>query len=312
MDSLEFARLLKTAHLSFAGSTVAIGRPEELARLGETESRTDPLGDLKKAVLSLGPWRKGPFNLFGLHLQAYWDAGVRFSRALGLGDQGPARSGLSSGQGSLSRWPAFLAGADVADVGCNNGYYLYRLLEHGVRSATGLDPVAQFEKQFRFLEGLCPAPAIQFRLAGFETLRSFSERFDAIFLMGVLYHHRDPFEILRICRHSLRPGGWLFLETMAVPESLVGSPPLVMVPGSRYLGMKGVWSLPNRAGLAQFLTRAQFRKIEISHEYHGFADQQRTEFAPLPPPGDFLDSSRPGHTREGLPVPVRLHAWAQR
>ncbi len=276
------------------GPFVVMGRPEELGEPGspDHEQRT---AALKHELLELGPWRKGPFRVCGVELHAHWNADVRLSRML----DHPRCAGL-------------LPGTEVLDIGCNNGYYLFRLRAAGARSVLGLDPVQRFEQQFRFLETMVDTQGIRFERAGFAALRGMRATFDVVMLMGVIYHHRSPVEILEAARTALRPRGTLLLETMALPEEVAPDLPLVLVPRSRYLGMKGVWAVPNRTGLEQWLHRAGFRDIEMSREYSGFEDQARTPFADLPLPREFLDPTRPGWTTEGLPSPVRLHAWARR
>lgn len=182
----------------------------------------------------------------------------------------------------------------------------------GVRSAVGLDPVAVFEEQFNFLSSLALVPNTTFERAGYEALRLRPKAYDVIFCLGILYHHPEPIAILRLAREALKPGGMLVIETMAVPERFVGPHSQCLILGSRYLGTKGVWFVPNRPGLANWIRRSGFGDFAISDEYVGFGDQHKTEFAPLPEPGDFLDPAQPNLTVEGLPAPVRLHAWARR
>ena len=309
MNPIELARHLGPTVLTFEGDAVSFGVGSQPP---PAEAPAAP--EVRNALLSLGPWRKGPFRIRGVALDAHWNAGVRWRRALELPPHGREARAAGEAQTDLgtSRWSAALSGADVADIGCNNGYYMYRLLQQGVRSVVGFEPVPQFEAQFRFLEALHPRPELVFQRAGFEALHLNPESYDAVFLMGVMYHHHHPVEILRLCHGSLRRGGVLFIESMAAPEALVGSLPLALVPGPRYLGMKGVWWLPNRAALVRCLERTGFRDIECSREFAGFEDQQQTEFAQLPLPAAFLDPQRPDFTTEGLPAPVRVHVWARR
>lgn len=277
-------------HFAIRAGVVELGLPEELSDAQRSA--------LRQSLAELGPWRKGPFRLYGEEVLAHWDSSVRWQRAL----EAPQQFGLKQR----------LHGAEVLDLGCNNGYYLYRMLGAGVSSAIGFDPVAAFEQQFRFLESISPQSNVAFERKGYQALVDYKERFDLIFCLGILYHHTDPVSILRLCREALRPGGCLVLETMALPEQYSGEQPQCLVPGSRYLGSKGVWFVPNRAALWNLLQRTGWRDAQISGEFAGSDDQSRTRFGDLPAPIEFLDPHRPGFTREGLPAPVRLHAWALR
>src|SRR6056300_1726388 len=54
------------------------------------------------------PWRKGPFDLFGLFIDTEWQSFLKYNLLE----------------------PHFnLKDKRVADVGCNNGYYMFRMLD---------------------------------------------------------------------------------------------------------------------------------------------------------------------------------------
>src|SRR5690606_20268551 len=73
-------------------------------------------GQLRQALLGLAPWRKGPFHLFGLHLDTEWRSDWKWQRVSPHLD---------------------LSGRRVLDVGCGNGYYLWRMLGAGAREEIG-------------------------------------------------------------------------------------------------------------------------------------------------------------------------------
>ncbi|MBU2323874.1 MAG: DUF1698 domain-containing protein, partial [Gammaproteobacteria bacterium] len=62
---------------------------------------------LDSALRGLIPWRKGPFNLFGVHIDTEWRSDWKWQRVAPHLD---------------------LAGKRVLDVGCGNGYYMWRML----------------------------------------------------------------------------------------------------------------------------------------------------------------------------------------
>ncbi|MCB0311323.1 MAG: DUF1698 domain-containing protein, partial [Bdellovibrionales bacterium] len=64
---------------------------------------------LKGAISTVMPWRKGPFELCGVEIDAEWRSDLKWERI---------RDCLDNPSGRI-----------IADVGCNNGYYMFRLLE---------------------------------------------------------------------------------------------------------------------------------------------------------------------------------------
>ena len=75
--------------------------------------------DKINAVLqNLKPWRKGPFNYFGIHVDSEWRSDMKWAR-------------ISSVLGSLQN-------KKVLDVGCGNGYYMWRMLDKGASLVLGM------------------------------------------------------------------------------------------------------------------------------------------------------------------------------
>jgi len=109
-----------------------------------------------------------------------------------------------------------LEGRSVLDVGCGNGYHLWRLKAAGAATVLGIDPSPLFVVQFlamqRYVQdsqvNLLPLSMEQFDAPG---------AFDTVLSMGVLSHRREPMEHLRQLKRCLRPGGELLLETLVLP-----------------------------------------------------------------------------------------------
>ena len=72
--------------------------------------------------------------------------------------------------------------------------------------------------------------------------------------MGVLYHRREPLETLKKLHAALKPGGFMILETMVLPE--IDSAP-VEIQG-RYSKMNNVYYLTGMAGLTRWIEDAGF------------------------------------------------------
>ncbi|MGC4007762.1 MAG: tRNA 5-methoxyuridine(34)/uridine 5-oxyacetic acid(34) synthase CmoB [Pseudomonas sp.] len=248
----------------------------------------DTRAQLKLALQGLIPWRKGPFNLFGVHIDTEWRSDWKWQRVSPHLD---------------------LTGKRVLDVGCGNGYYQWRMLGAGARSVVGVDPNWLFFCQFlamkRYLPDL-PAWHLPFAL---EDLPEKLEGFDTVFSMGVLYHRRSPIDHLLALKDCLRRGGELVLETLVVE----GDVNTVLVPEDRYAQMRNVWFLPSVPALELWLRRAGFtdvRSVDISRT--SVEEQRATEWMRYQSLPDFLDPDDHSRTLEGLPAPLRATLVARK
>ncbi len=196
--ALEFARSIRTDELSI-GPTIAVGptafsgdlsearsqdsEPSSTVQLSaETTEQTDndfwdtattpdksregqvPGQNQREELIywlrELGPYRKGPFSFFGEQVASHWNSDAKWQHC---------RPFLESD-------PSVVSG-DVLDLGCNNGYYLLRLLElKKTGTITGMDPARPFYQQFRFLQEMLgpehPACSVRFIPCGHEGLKS--------------------------------------------------------------------------------------------------------------------------------------------
>ena len=237
---------------------------------------------LKEALLDLAPWRKGPFDIGGVHIDTEWRSDLKWARVADAID---------------------LADRAVLDVGSGNGYYALRMRDAGARVVIGVDPTLVYVMQFLAVNHFVQDPAVFVLPLRVEELRLPAKRFDTTFSMGVLYHQRSPIEHLRQLRQTLRQGGQLVLETIFVPgeESYACTPP------DRYARMKNVWLLPTLAELETWLKRTGYRDIEIVDESITTTDEQRTtEWMPFESLAEALDPDKPGWTVEGWPAPRRV------
>ena len=237
---------------------------------------------LHDMLMRLVPWRKGPFDLFGIRIDSEWRSDLKWERV---------RRGISA-----------LGGRSVLDVGCGNGYYAMRMLGAGAARVIGIDPTLLFVVQFlaiRKLGAITGAHVLPLRL---EDLPQGVRAFDTAFSMGVLYHRRDPLAHLRELHGMLRGGGELVLETLVVPGEVVE----VLEPGDRYARMRNVWHLPTVAALQGWLGDAGFadlRLIDVTATTP--VEQRSTEWMPYESLAEALDPQDRGLTLEGLPAPRR-------
>jgi tRNA (mo5U34)-methyltransferase len=247
---------------------------------------------LRDALLALRPWRKGPFELYGVTVDAEWRCGLKWQRiARHLGD---------------------LDGELVLDVGAGNGYYGWRMRAAGAALVVGVDPGILFLIQHlavcRYMQeadvlGNCLLPL---RL---EDLPPAPAEFDTVFSMGVLYHRRDPVGHLRSLCRLVRPGGRLVLETLIITDSADS----VLEPAERYARMRNVWAIPSPNALTGWLARAGFEHtsmLEVTRTTP--MEQRRTDWMPFESLSDALDPHDPSRTVEGYPAPQRALLIAHR
>lgn len=237
----------------------------------------------RELLLRLAPWRKGPFDVSGVHIDAEWRSDLKWERV---------RGNIAS-----------LRGRNVLDVGCGNGYYALRMLEEGATAVIGIDPTILYILQFlavtRGRRNL-PVHVLPLRLA---ELPSESRAFDTVFSMGVLYHQRSPIDHLRELRDALKSGGQLVLETIFLP----GDAACARTPADRYARMRNVWLLPTMPELETWLVRTGYRDVTVVDvSVTTSAEQRRTEWMTFESLADALDPGDPTQTVEGWPAPRRV------
>jgi len=251
-----------------------------------SEAQHIPLVDA--LARELIPWRKGPFRLGDLAIDAEWRSDKKWDRlAADLPD---------------------LKGQTVADVGCNNGYYLYRIAAAGAANVIGFDPTLKYWLQYRLLAKHAPQNLpIEFLPLGWRFLAAFRETFDTIFLMGINYHEAEPLNLFHACLHALKPGGLLVCESVVVP----GDAELEIFPAGKYAGIGGVYSIPTANALVSQLSFCGFQNVRIQHNVLLTpAEQRSAEFSPQPSLGAALAEN--GFSKEGYPPPYRAAIFAFR
>lgn len=255
---------------------------------GAVQVRTAaPLDDvqqdrLRTVLQALHPWRKGPFDLFGVHIDTEWRSDWKWDR--------------------LKDHIRPLPGRRVLDVGCGSGYHCWRMRGAGAELVVGIDPTPLFVLQFAALQRYIGDHQVGVLPLGIEHLPPKLRFFDTAFSMGVLYHRRSPFDHLIELRDTLRPGGELVLETLVIE----GGPGQVLVPDGRYARMGNVWFIPTPATLLQWLKKAGFRQPRLVNVTATTTEEQRaTEWMRFHSLADFLDPADRGRTIEGYPAPRR-------
>ena len=261
------------------GDWITLKSPDVTPRIRE---------EIEAFARMLKPWRKGPFDLFGVRIDSEWQSFRKFD---------------------LLRPYMDLEGRRVADVGCNNGYYMFRMLAQNPRSVLGVDPSPLFKTQFDFVNRYLRSDRLRYEMLGIEHMPGFADMFDTVFCLGVLYHRSDPIVALKALRQSLKKGGELFLDTFMID----GEAPVCLVPEATYSKIPNVHFVPTVTALENWCKKAGFERFEVLEIVKTEPDEQRrTEWIDGQSLEDFLDPEDPGLTVEGYPAPKRVYIKAYR
>ena len=243
---------------------------------------------LRAALLALHPWRKGPFELFGVHIDTEWRSDWKWNRLASALD--PLRE------------------RRVLDVGCGSGYHCWRMLGAGAAEVIGIDPSPLFVMQFWALQHYLQKDDIWVLPLAMEQVPPQLQAFDTVFSMGVLYHRRSPLDHLQELKDCLRPGGQLLLETLVI-EGKAGD---TLLPEGRYARMGNVWFLPSCDTLLGWLRRLGFVDARLVDVCVTTTQEQRsTPWMTFHSLADFLDPADSGKTVEGYPAPRRAIVTAR-
>ncbi len=244
---------------------------------------------LEAALQGLHPWRKGPYELCGVHIDTEWRSDWKWDRLAPHIDD--------------------LRGRRVLDVGCGNGYHCWRMRGAGAAEVIGIDPSPLFVMQFLAVQHFLNDSMVTVLPMGIEALPDKLAAFDSVFSMGVLYHRRSPLEHLQTLRDALRPGGQLILETLVIE----GDETACLIPRDRYARMGNVWFLPSSAMLLLWLERLGFERPRVVDENVTSTDEQRsTSWMRFHSLAEFLDPEDSSLTVEGYPAPRRAIVLAEK
>ncbi|MDH5631414.1 MAG: tRNA 5-methoxyuridine(34)/uridine 5-oxyacetic acid(34) synthase CmoB [Gammaproteobacteria bacterium] len=260
--------------------TIRIGSRQQLELTGYQQ--------LEQALRQLHPWRKGPFELFGLHIDTEWHSDWKWQRL--VDHVAPLKN----------RW--------VLDVGCGNGYHALRARGAGAARVIGIDPSLLFNYQYAALHKYIGNIPVDLLPLALEDFPANTAAFDTVFSMGVLYHRRSPLDHLLQLQQCLRPGGQLILETLVIE----GGPRNCLVPGERYARMRNVWFLPSPDMLLGWLNRLGFADARVVDINITSTDEQRsTDWMRFESLADCLDQANPTLTVESYPRPARALVIAE-
>ncbi len=228
------------------------------------------------------PWRKGPFEVFGTYIDTEWKSNIKYN---------------------LLRPHFNLKDKKVADIGCNNGYYLFRMQEDNPKSLVGFDPSPLYKTQFDFINHFVQSKIV-YELLGVEHLEFYEEKFDTIFCLGVLYHRSDPVAMLKSLYRALENQGEVLLDTFYID----GKEEMCLCPKSSYSKIPNIYFVPTVSALENWCLRAGFETFEVLETTVTSTDEQRkTEWIEGQSLEDFLDPQDASKTVEGYPAPKRVY-----
>ena len=237
----------------------------------------------RELLLKLSPWRKGPFDVAGIQIDAEWRSDLKWERV---------KSAIAP-----------LDDRNVLDVGCGNGFYALQMRKAGARAVIGIDPTLLFVMQFLAVNAFEKDPGIFVLPARLHELPLPAHHFDTTFSMGVLYHQRLPIDHLQQLRQTLRPDGQLVLETIYLP----GDGAFARTPEDRYARMRNVWLLPSIDELSTWMRRSGYKDVHLIDKSMTTVDEQRsTEWMTFESLSEALDPNDPTLTVEGWPAPHRV------
>ncbi len=270
---------IRAESLDFGVDVVRIGTKDEVS-----EADFNKIHDVMRQFM---PWRKGPFSIFGVDIDAEWRSDRKWRRV---------QSVLPD-----------LNGRVIADIGSNNGYYMFRMAADNPALVLGFEPYVQHYYAFKTLNSLAGQENLLVEPFGVEDIGLFPESFDVIFLMGIIYHRISPIEMLREIRAALKPGGILIVESQAIP----GDEPVALFPESRYAKVPGTYFVPTASCLENWLKRTGFSDVDLfySHPMSG-SEQRRTDWMIFESYRDFIDPKNQQLTVEGYPAPLRVYLRA--
>jgi len=265
---------------------------EAIESLDDIECKTE-LGDVVKissdskySVESIArqmmPWRKGPFKIFDTYIDTEWKSDIKYN---------------------LLRPYFNLKNKRVADVGCNNGYYLFRMQEDTPKLLVGFDPSPLYKTQFDFINHFVKSDIV-YELLGVEHIEFYEEKFDTIFCLGVLYHRSDPVAMLKQLFRGLDKKGEVILDTFYID----GDSEICLCPESSYSKIPNIYFVPTIKALKNWCLRAGFKSFEVLETSRtDLKEQRKTDWIDGQSLEDFLDTNDDSMTVEGYPAPKRVY-----
>ena len=236
----------------------------------------------KKVLKKLLPWRKGPFTIQDINIDAEWQSSMKWERIMDLNIE--------------------LKEKRILDVGSGNGYYGFRMLGKGAEFVICLEPNVAHLTQFLALNHFINSSRIRMVPKRIEEIPFIERCFDLVFSMGVLYHQRNPENHLNLLSSHLKDDGQIILETLIVPDKYGDT----LIPKDNYANMSNVWFVHTKQGLKGLIANSGLKILKMGSSVETtFKEQRSTKWMPFRSLKDGLSKDLT-ETVEGLPRPNRI------
>jgi tRNA (mo5U34)-methyltransferase len=243
--------------------------------------------EIEQSAKMMKPWRKGPFKINELLIDSEWRSDKKYNLLASHFD---------------------LEDKIVGDIGCNNGYYMFRMLSQKPKKIVGFDPSPLYYMQFKFINHFIKSD-ILYELLGVEHLEFYEHKFDVLFCLGVLYHRSDPIATLKSLFKGLNDKGELILDTFMID----GDEEIALTPRDRYSKIPNIYFIPTVNALKNWCLRAGFVEVEVLNIVKTELNEQRkTPWIDTQSLEDFLDPNEGSRTIEGYPAPKRVYIKAKK
>jgi tRNA (mo5U34)-methyltransferase len=180
--------------------------------------------------------------------------------------------------------PENLSGWNVLDVGCNAGFYSFKLAELGA-NVLGIDSDENYLRQAEWARKFFSHDRqIKFKKMQVYELASMKKHFDLVLFMGVFYHLRYPLlgldvvssvtKKLLIFQSLMMPGDSVSKDSADYDieqrrQFLKASWPKMAFVEDRFAGDPTNWWIPNRAGVEAMLRSAGMKiQNKLGHEIY--------------------------------------------
>lgn len=246
------------------------------SRHGDFSRWAKALEDLPNRLDDLHPWRKGPWQFGGVSVDTEWRSDWKWQRLAPHID---------------------LTDHTVLDIGCGNGYFGWRMLEHGARAVIGIDPTLVFCMQHLAATVLLGAAQNYVLPARLEDA-PWGATFHTVMSMGVLYHRKEPLQHIRTAA--------AFASQRVIIETLIVDGERSLFPEGRYARMRNVPVVPSVAQVLAWMNEAGLRDARcVDITPTSTQEQRSTPWMRFESLAQALDPHDPTRTVEGHPAPVR-------
>ena len=122
----------------------------DIVKLGSEQDISNSQRKTKITTRKIYSLEEGSMGYFGVEIDSEWRSDLKWERI--------KQNGLN------------LEDKKVADIGCNNGYFMFRMLEENPRLVVGLEPYLKHYYAFHIVQNYVRSPILHFEPLGIENL----------------------------------------------------------------------------------------------------------------------------------------------